>query len=266
MRLLAALFLLSASHSASSSTPHIPSIDSAYEAERLMAIRFTDTNTAWLVPKGTGAVVLLTPPGTPEAAKSHFLSFTHAFRLATFDRDKRVPTGFLDTARYPAAVRHLLGDAYTLSTTPTAVLVKNRKILAKISFQPDPKAAARSLAQIVAKKLSTSADVAPTPLERLAGAHVELMSRVFHKNASVALLYGKWEENEENGKKRAQEECKAQQHPRLPPYVPAIRTEPCVCVCVWEGIEPGSLQSIDRVEIEALSRKDFLCKYAFPGP
>ena len=184
-----------------------------------MVIRFTDTNAPWLAPKGTGTVVLLMPPETPPEALAHFLGFTHAFRLATFDRERRVPTGILDTARYPSAVQHLLGPNYAVPAQPTAVVVKNRKILGQVAFDR-PAAAATSLAQVAAKKLSTRA-IAPTPVDQLAGAHVELMSRVFHKNASVALFYGK----NAAARQRAQEECEAWPNPD-PGFYPGFYPDP----------------------------------------
>jgi len=199
-----------------STPPHFPSINSAYEAERMMALHLTDTNVEWVVPKGTGAVVLLLPPGSPTAAKQHFFTFTHAFRSETFDRERRIPMGVLDTARYPRATAFLLGVDYKMPQHPSAVVVKKQNVLGAVSFQ-DPPTAARELARVVAKKLSME-KVEVTPAGELAGRHVELKSRVFHKNASVALYYGA----NEKAKARAKEECQVRvSRVCLPPTEPS---------------------------------------------
>ena len=78
-----------------SAKPHFPSLDSAYEAERLMVVRFTDGNAKALVPRGSGAVVLVLPeqPAAVDAAAvSHFSTVTHAFREATFHRPDKERT------------------------------------------------------------------------------------------------------------------------------------------------------------------------------
>ena len=212
-----------------------PNLDSAYETERLMVLRFTDTNAAWLAPRGARAVVLALGAATPLASPEvrHFLRVTHALRRESFAQG--VPTGLLEVERYPEALRHLAGASWRRPRNETVALLLDpvgEGVAASISFL-DPAEGAERLAERLGRE-----EELPPPSSLLLGEEPPLLSRVCQKNASVALLSPSAEDRRAHA--RAAEEC--------------------------AGVAPGSQGGVvDRARLGELSRRDFLCRYAFPG-
>ena len=116
-----------------------------------------------------------------------------------------------------------------------AVLVKDQNIMNSISFH-NPSAGADRLAETLRQAFDVATHPGPTPVDSLATGHDELLSRVFHMNASIALLSSL---STGQAHARAKREC--------------------------QGIVAGSQGEIDKVRLQDLSRRDFLCKYAFAG-
>jgi len=244
MRQLSLLFLACAVRAQSEFEPctgpdcplHIPSIDSAYEAERFNVVRLTDANIKGLTRNGVRVVVVLVQ-ASDEDYGGDFLSLGHAFRDMLHDG---VLCGILDKDRYQLATKYL-GLSSIRGPTIAAVAVdtktgKIKKPLMKIELQHNrEEEAVRSAAERLSKLLRLEEVRRPVAKAELLSQDEELQSRVFHKNASVALMHSD----------------------------DAVARSKVEAYC--DGLQPGSLASIDRITQDQLDRRSYLCKYAVPG-
>jgi len=223
-----------------------PTIDSGYEAERFGVLRLTDANAMPLAASSQKFLLLVQQEPNAQFEK-HFLTLAHAFRELL---DGGLLCGILNTALYPAAATYL---GLQGTTTPTVLGLQAsgriKKQLFKVPLSADMleppqgkalppiQAAMRSAAIKLSKALRLSKPNLPVaPDELLArGANEALRSRVFHKNESVALFNSA----DNTVREKISTFCK--------------------------GVAPGSQASLDRVAIEDLDRRTYLCRYAYPG-